>query len=213
MNVLLFGPPGAGKGTQSAFLVEKLDMYHISTGDLFRKAIKENSALGIEAKRFIDQGQLVPDSVVIGMVREVLQRLNGQGFILDGYPRNVIQAEALEVLLDELNLNLDKALFLEVPHDVLISRLTGRRVCRACGTVYHVEFNSPKESGVCDNCGGEVYQRADDKAEAIETRLKVYTESTAPLKDYYQHQGKLVDIDGQGEFESIFSRIKSVFTY
>jgi adenylate kinase len=213
MNVLLFGPPGAGKGTQSAFLVERLDMRHISTGDLFRKAIKENSALGMEAKKFIDLGQLVPDTVTIGMVKEVLQTLKGQGFILDGFPRNVIQAKSLEVLLAELKLNLDKALFLEVPHDALIARLTGRRVCRSCGTTYHVEFSPPKKSGVCDNCGGEVYQRTDDKAEAIGTRLKVYTESTAPLKDYYQHQGKLVDIDGQGELESIFSRIKSVFKH
>ncbi len=213
MNVLLFGPPGAGKGTQSAFLVERLDMCHISTGDLFRKAMKENTALGIEAKKFIDQGQLVPDTVTIGMVKEVLQKLKGKGFILDGFPRNVVQAKALEGLLTELKLNLDKALFLEVPHEALLTRLTGRRVCRSCGTVYHVEFSPPKKAGVCDNCGGEVYQRTDDKAEAIGTRLKVYTESTAPLKDYYQRQGKLVDIDGQGEVESIFSRIKSVFKH
>lgn len=213
MNILLFGSPGSGKGTQSALLVEQLGMFHISTGDLFRKAIKEKTLLGIEAKTFIDQGKLVPDGVTIGMVKEALSQGLKTGFILDGFPRNVAQAEALDLLLKQMTLKLDKALFLEVPQKVLISRLSGRRVCRACGTVYHVEFHPSKVERVCDQCGGEVYQRSDDKAEAITTRLRVYTEATAPLKDYYQGRGILVDVDGVGEVKDVIGRIKAAIKH
>ena len=209
MNILLFGPPGSGKGTQSALLVERLGMKHSSTGDLFRVAIKNRSPLGIEAKSYMDRGQLVPDSVTINMVAEVLQKFSKQPFILDGFPRNVAQGEALEGLLDRIKLSLDKALFLEVVRDELVERLSGRRVCRNCGAVYHVSAKPLKDSKNCDNCGSsDIYQRDDDKPESLSTRLKVYDESTSPLKEYYKKKGKLVEIDGHGEAEDVFEQIK-----
>lgn len=209
MNILLFGAPGAGKGTQSAFLVERLKMRHISTGDLFRAAIKNQTPLGKEAKGYIDAGKLVPDTVTIGMVKEVFGTLEGAPFILDGFPRNVNQAEALDGLLRNEGLELDKAVFLHVPSATLIGRLSGRRICRACGAVYHVETKPLKNGKSCDVCAStDVYQREDDKAEAIATRLKVYEESTAPLKDYYQRRGKLVEVDGAGDVEGVYNRVK-----
>jgi adenylate kinase len=209
LNILLFGPPGAGKGTQSAFLVERVGMKHISTGDLFRSAIKNKTPLGIEAKSYIDKGNLVPDQVTINMVDEVLGHLGGAQFILDGFPRNVSQAEALAALLDKHNLNLDKAVFLEVPTEDLVARLSGRRTCRQCGAVYHVTSKPLKNGKNCDSCGStDVYQREDDKAESIRTRLKVYAESTSPLKDYYLKKGKLVEVPGLGEVEEVFAKVK-----
>jgi adenylate kinase len=209
LNILLFGPPGAGKGTQSAFLVERLKMRHISTGDLFRAAIKNKTALGIEANGYIAQGKLVPDTVTINMVDEVLRKLGGASFILDGFPRNVIQAEALEELLSQLKLRLDRAVFLEVPREELVRRLSGRRVCRSCGAVYHIEGRPLKDGKTCDNCGGtDIYQRDDDRAEAVETRLRVYDESTKPLKEYYGKTGKLVEVLGSGEVESVFAKVE-----
>jgi adenylate kinase len=209
LNILLFGPPGAGKGTQSTFLVERLQMKHISTGDLFRNAIKNKTALGIEAKSYMDKGNLVPDSVTINMVAEVLKAMGKASFILDGFPRNVAQASALEGLLDSLKLTLDKALFLEVPSQDLIERLSGRRTCRNCGAVYHVVTKPLKNGKSCDNCGStDVYQREDDKAEAIRNRLNVYDQSTKPLKDYYEKKGKLVEVDGNGDVEDVFTRLQ-----
>ncbi|MCB0351683.1 MAG: adenylate kinase [Bdellovibrionales bacterium] len=209
MNILLFGPPGAGKGTQSALLVEKNGMKHISTGDLFREAIKNKTPLGIEAKGFIDQGKLVPDSVTINMVKEALKSTGGKPFILDGFPRNVSQAQALKTLLVELNLKLDKALFLEVPKDDLIGRLSGRRVCRDCGAVYHISAKPLKDGKTCDSCGGQdVYQRNDDKAESIATRLQVYEDSTRPLKEYYKGQEILTEIVGTGDESDVYARVK-----
>ncbi|MCH2533570.1 MAG: adenylate kinase [Bdellovibrionales bacterium] len=212
MNLLLFGPPGAGKGTQSTFLVEKLDMRHISTGDLFRSAMKNNTELGQKAKQYMDKGQLVPDEIVIGMVEEKLKSLSGQSFILDGFPRTEPQAQALDKLLDQLNLKLDWVVSLSVPDETLISRLTGRRVCKACGAVYHTDSKPTQKEGVCDVCGGEVIQRADDKEEVIKDRLEVYRKNTAPLIDYYQAQNKLLDIDGTGATEAVFERIKEAVT-
>lgn len=209
MNLLLFGPPGAGKGTQSTFLVEKLDMRHISTGDLFRSAMKNNTELGQKAKQYMDKGQLVPDEIVIGMVEEKLKSLSGQSFILDGFPRTEPQAKALDQLLTQLDLKLDWVVSLNVPDETLISRLTGRRVCKGCGAVYHVDSKPTQKSGVCDVCGGEVIQRADDKEDVIKDRLEVYRKSTAPLIDYYQAQNKLLDIDGTGATEAVFERIKA----
>ena len=212
MNLLLFGPPGAGKGTQSTFLVEKLDMRHISTGDLFRSAMKNNTELGQKAKQYMDKGQLVPDEIVIGMVEEKLKSLSGQSFILDGFPRTEPQAQALDKLLDQLNLKLDWVVSISVPDETLISRLTGRRVCKACGAVYHTDSKPTQKEGVCDVCGGEVIQRADDKEEVIKDRLEVYRKNTAPLIDYYQAQNKLLDIDGTGATEAVFERIKEAVT-
>ena len=208
MNILLFGPPGAGKGTQSALLVENKRMKHISTGDLFRAAIKNQTRLGLEARTYIDKGQLVPDSITIGMVEEVFMTLNGQSFILDGFPRNVAQGEALENLLKGHDLKIDKALFLEVPIDQLMGRLTGRRVCTACGATYHVTASPPKKEGVCDKCGGSVIQRADDKEDVIRTRLMAYEESTKPLKDFYKSANKLVVINGLGSTEEVYGQIE-----
>lgn len=207
MNLILFGPPGAGKGTQSAYLIERMKMKQISTGDLFRAAIKNGTPLGKEAKGYLDAGKLVPDTVTIGLVEEELQKLNGQGFILDGFPRNVAQAEALEGLLKTLRLKVDHSVFLEVPLALLLGRLTGRRTCKNCGTVYHIESKPTKVEGVCDVCGGQVVQRPDDKEEVIRTRLEAYESSTRPLKDYYKAKGPYVEVDGTGTSEEVFGRL------
>lgn len=207
MNLILFGPPGAGKGTQSALLIERLNMKQISTGDLFRAAIKQGTPLGKEAKSYLDAGRLVPDSVTIGLVEEELKLLNGQGFILDGFPRNVVQAEALEGLLNTLHLKVDHVVFLGVPLDLLLGRLTGRRVCKNCGTVFHIASKPSKVEGVCDVCGGPVLQRPDDKEEVIRTRLEAYETSTRPLKDYYKAKGPYVEVDGTGTSEDVYGRL------
>lgn len=208
MNIALFGAPGAGKGTQSASLVERNGMKHISTGDLFRYAIKNETPLGVEAKKYIDEGNLVPDTVTIGLVREELKKVGDSGFILDGFPRTVPQAEALEELLKENEMTLDQVLFLEVPKSQLMDRLTGRRVCKACGAVNHIDAKPTKVDGVCDNCGGESVQRVDDHEETIANRLDVYESSTAPLKSFYKEFGKLVELDGTGETDDVFDRIQ-----
>lgn len=208
MNILLFGPPGAGKGTQSTLLIERLGMKHISTGDLFRANIKNKTPLGLRTKEILDRGELVPDDITIGMVAEEFGQLKGTSFILDGFPRTVKQAEALESLLQKSGLKIDKAIFLEVPFEPLMSRLTGRRVCKNCGAVYHVDAKPPKKEGVCDVCGNAVVQRPDDKAEVIGTRLNAYESSTAPLKEYYRKAGLLRSVDGMGEAEAVFSRVK-----
>jgi adenylate kinase len=210
LNLILFGPPGAGKGTQSNLLVERRGMKQISTGDLFRAAIKNGTQLGREAKAYLDAGRLVPDSVTIGLVEEELGRLNGQGFILDGFPRNVPQAEALKRLLEEKGLKVDRVVFLEVPLSMLLGRLTGRRVCKSCGAVYHVETKPSKIVSVCDVCGGEVIQRPDDQEEVIRTRLEAYEQSTRPLKDYYRSKGPYIEVDGMGSSEEVFTRITKV---
>ncbi|MCB0420823.1 MAG: adenylate kinase [Bdellovibrionales bacterium] len=210
MNIALFGAPGAGKGTQSAALVDRKGMKHISTGDLFRYAIKNETPLGLEAKKYIDAGNLVPDAVTIGLVREELKCVGDTGFILDGFPRTVPQAEALEGLLQENGKTLDQVLFLEVPKGQLMSRLTGRRVCKSCGAVNHIDAKPTKIEGVCDICGGESVQRIDDQEETIANRLDVYENSTAPLKSFYKEAGKLVELDGTGPTDEVFERIQEV---
>lgn len=212
MNILLFGPPGAGKGTQSALLVERRKMRHLSTGDMFRAAIKNETKLGIEAKSFMNEGKLVPDSVTIGMVDEELNKLQGADFILDGFPRTVVQAEALADLLTKKKLKIDKAIFMEVPNSLLLGRLTGRRVCKSCGATYHIEASPPKKPGVCDRCGGAVIQRDDDKEEVIANRLNAYEQSTRPLKDYYESKGRLVVVNGTGSTVDVFARIENVLS-
>ncbi len=209
MSIVLFGPPGAGKGTQAARMIEETKKFHISTGDLFRAAMKNQTPLGLEAKSYVDSGQLVPDSVTIGLVKEVLEKNPDGDFIFDGFPRTTPQAEALEQLITKMGVSPIKyALFLEVPQDILFKRLTGRRLCKDCGAVYHVNSTPTRVSGVCDKCGGETYQRKDDSEEVISTRLEAYAKSTEPLKDYYQAKGLFVAIDGQGDPKDVFTRFK-----
>ncbi|MGE0633317.1 MAG: adenylate kinase [Pseudobdellovibrionaceae bacterium] len=210
MNIVLFGAPGAGKGTQSGLLVERLGMHQISTGDILRSAIKNKTSLGLQAQSFMDKGELVPDNVVIGMVGEVLSSIPGKSFILDGFPRTVAQAEALEKILADRKLNVEKAVFLEVPRDILMKRLSGRRVCKSCGAVFHVDSKPTAKPGVCNNCGGEVIQRADDREEVIGTRLRAYEESTFPLKDYFKKQGKYEEVNGNLGSEEVLGALKKI---
>jgi adenylate kinase len=188
-------------------LIKRLNVRQISTGDLFRAAIRNGTPLGKEAKGFLDAGKLVPDSITIGLVEEVLSKLAGQSFILDGFPRNVAQADALDALLKRLHLKADMSLFIEVPLKLLLGRLAGRRVCKSCGAVYHIENKPPKKDGICDVCGGEVIQRPDDKEEVIRTRLEAYENSTKPLKDYYKARGDYAEVDGVGSAEDVYARI------
>jgi len=190
-------------------MIEKLGMSHISTGDLFRAAMKNKTPLGVEAKGYVDNGKLVPDSVTIGLVREVIQSNPEGRYIFDGFPRNEAQAEALEAMLSENGAQkIEMALFLEVSDDVLVKRLAGRRLCKDCGAVYHVEGKPTRKDGECDKCGGEVYQRKDDHEDVIGTRLKAYQESTAPLKSYYQDKKMFVSVDGLGASDTVFERIQ-----
>jgi adenylate kinase len=208
MNVILLGPPGSGKGTQAQKIGERYHIPQISTGDILRSAVKERTPLGVEAQGYMDQGQLVPDEVVVGIVRERLMAsdCNG-GFILDGFPRTLPQAEALDVTLLEMKREIDHVISIEVDNEELLGRLTGRRTCRTCGTMYHLMFNPPKKDRICDKCGGELYQRDDDQEATIRARLQVYEEQTAPLIAYYRNKGLLRTIDGVGEIEEIFREI------
>lgn len=211
MHYILVGLPGAGKGTQAANLVDKYQIPHISTGDMFRAALKNETPLGLEAKKYMDRGELVPDEVTIGIVRERLQKDDcKKGFLLDGFPRTIPQAEALNVTLKSLGLDLDGVISIEVPEQDLLARLTGRRVCKNCGASFHVLYNPPKTDGVCDVCGGVLYQRDDDKEETIKTRLDVNRENTQVLKDFYAEAGLLKEINGTGEFSEVFDRICQV---
>ncbi len=209
MNIVLFGPPGAGKGTQSALLVEKKQMRQISTGDLLREAVKNQTPLGLKAKAVMDAGKLVSDDIMIGIVQEVLGGLKGQSFILDGFPRTLPQAEALEDALKKFGLKIGKALFLEVPRQDLLRRLSGRRVCQSCGAVYHVDSKPSKRDGVCDVCGGAVVQRKDDHESVIGTRLEAYDTSTAPVKGYFQKKGSFSEVNGVGSTEDVYKRLSS----
>ena len=210
MNLVLFGPPGAGKGTQSGLLVEKFHYKHVSTGDLLRVAVRNETELGKRAKAFMDAGKLVPDEVVIGLIDEELLKLKGQGLVLDGFPRTVPQADALRGLMQRRAMDLHRVIFLEVPRADLMGRLTGRRVCGTCGSVFHIASKPPKVDGVCDACGGRLVQRSDDKEEVISARLDAYDRSTLPLKEYYKQQGKLVQINGTGETAEVFERIAKI---
>lgn len=211
MNIILLGPPGAGKGTQAKRLIDKYSIPQISTGDMLRAALKAGTPLGLEAKKFMDQGALVPDSVVIGLVKERIQQSDcAKGYMLDGFPRNVSQAEALDKMLSELGQKIDHVVSIEVPSQELVGRLTGRRTCRACGAGFHVMFDPPKKEGVCDKCSGELYQRDDDNVATVTSRLEVYEGQTKPLIDYYTKQAKLRPIQGVGEMSDIFGRITAV---
>lgn len=211
MNIILLGPPGAGKGTQAKRLIDKYGIPQISTGDMLRAALKEGTPLGLEAKKYMDKGALVPDTVVIGLVKERIQQKDcGKGYMLDGFPRNVSQAEALDTMLTDLGQKIDDVICIEVPSDELVARLTGRRTCRNCGAGYHVMFDPPKKEAVCDKCTGELYQRDDDNETTVKSRLEVYANQTEPLIDYYDKQSKLRHINGVGDMEVIFGRITSV---
>lgn len=208
MNLILLGPPGSGKGTQAKRLVQRYEIPQISTGDILRDAVKEGTPLGREAKRYMDEGKLVPDEVVVGIVRDRLKGPDCQkGFILDGFPRTIAQAEALDRILGEMGRGVDHVIDIEVDKEELLRRLTGRRTCKRCGAMYHVVFNPPKVDGVCDRCGGELYQRDDDKEETIRERLRVYEGQTAPLIEYYEKKGLLRRINGTGGIEEVEARI------
>lgn len=206
-NLVLFGPPGAGKGTQSALLVKQCNYFQISTGDLLRSAIKEKTKLGMEAQSYMDKGALVPDDLVINLVDEVLSKLNGKSFILDGFPRTKAQAIALDQLLLNRKLKIDLAVFLEVENKKLVMRLSGRRVCQTCGAVFHIQNMPPSVSGVCDNCGGLLVQRPDDVENVIEERLRTYAANTAPLRDFFKESGVYVEIKGDNSAELVFGKI------
>ena len=213
MQLLLMGPPGAGKGTQAAELVKKFQIPHISTGDMFRAAVKEGTELGKQAKACMDSGKLVPDEVTIGIVKERLAKDDcKQGFILDGFPRTVEQADALNGILAELGMKLTRVLNIHVPAEDLIERAIGRRICKKCGATYHVKFNPTKSDGVCDNCGGELYQRKDDNEETMKNRLSVYEASTKPLIDYYAKAGIYTEIDGRRPIEKVTEELVSVLS-
>ena len=208
MRIILLGPPGAGKGTQAAGIVEKYNIPHISTGDIFRKNIKEGTELGKKAKGFIDQGLLVPDELTVGLVTDRISQPDCEkGFMLDGFPRNVAQAQHLDKYLKEVGISLDKVVNIEVDKDILVGRAVGRRICKSCGATYHVEFNPPKADGVCDVCGGELYQRADDNEETVSKRIQVYLDETKPLVDYYRSQGIIANINGQQSIDKVFEDI------
>jgi len=208
MKIVLLGPPGAGKGTQAAKIITMYNVPHISTGDIFRKNLKEGTPLGIKAKEFMERGLLVPDELVVDLVNDRLLADDCKdGFMLDGFPRTVFQGEALELELSKKKIALTAVVNINVDSDLLLKRLTGRRICKSCGATYHIYFNKPKSEGLCDKCGGELYQREDDKEATVKKRLEVYEEQTQPLIDYYNKKGLLVNIDGEGEMDKVFNDI------
>lgn len=208
MRLILLGPPGAGKGTQAANLVEKYGIPHISTGDIFRENVKNNTTLGKKAKEYMDKGALVPDEVVVAIVEDRLKKEDCQkGFLLDGFPRTEVQASKLDKVLATMKVTLDKVINIEVKEDVLVDRAVGRRVCKSCGATYHVKYKPTKAENVCDVCGGETYQRDDDKEETVANRIKVYLAETKPLIDYYSNQGNIATIDGEQDMAIVFEAI------
>lgn len=211
MNILFMGPPGAGKGTQAERIVTEFGIPHISTGDAFRAAMREGTPIGLKAKEYIDNGQLVPDDVTVGVVRERLAQPDCEtGFLLDGFPRTLGQAEALDDILVTMGRKLDHVINLSVDRELLLARLTGRRICKSCGATYHVIFNPPQQEGVCDKCQGELYQRSDDTEETVGKRLDEYINKTAPLLSYYEAKGLLRDVDGEKEIDTVTSEVVSL---
>ena len=210
VRMALFGPPGVGKGTQAAMIRDSVGAAHISTGDALRKAVAEGTCVGLQAKSYMDRGELVPDDIVIAIAKDTLGREGRDGFILDGFPRTVVQAKALDEALAELAMPLQVVISLQAPEEELVRRLSGRRVCAKCGAHYHLESKPPAVSGVCDACGGELAQRDDDKPEAIRNRLGVYQEKTAPIVDYYADRGVLRSVDASGPADQVFRKIKSL---
>ena len=204
MNIILMRLPGAGKGTQASEIVKKFPIPHISTGDMFRKAIKDETDLGKEAKSYMDRGELVPDEVTVGIVKERISEDDAKkGFLLDGFPRTIDQAEALNSIMAELDRNIDAVINIEVPEEELMNRLTGRRICENCGTTYHLVFNPPKVEGICDLDGGKLYQREDDNPETVSNRLSVNVKQSKPILEYYNEKGVLKNIDGSKDIEEV----------
>lgn len=211
MRIILLGPPGAGKGTQGERLVKQYNLPHISTGDIFRAAIKEGTQMGLKAKEYMDKGELVPDEIVVGVVKERLMQPDlAGGYLLDGFPRTVAQAEALDAALVEMGTPATGVINVDVNQEELVDRLTGRRVCKSCGSTFHVKFNPPKVRSVCDRCGGDLYQRSDDTVETVKQRLEVYRTQTAPLIEFYTKQGILYTVDGSRDIDEVFKGIISI---
>jgi len=213
VNLVLLGPPGAGKGTQAALLSQRLGIPHVASGDLFREAMKKGTGLGEKAQSYIERGVLVPDEVTNAMIEERLKEPDcAKGVILDGFPRTIEQARALEGILAERGKKIDRVLVIQVSEGTLVERLSGRRTCRRCQANYHILFNPPQKEGACDKCGGDLYQRSDDKEETVRRRVRVYIEETAPLIDRYRGQGLLTEIDGEQGIESVQGRILSALS-
>ncbi len=208
MRIVLLGPPGAGKGTQARMIGERCHSTHIASGDLLRAAVREKTALGVKAKGYMDKGQLVPDELVLGLIEEHLDQTgNNPGFVLDGFPRNVPQAEALAKMLAARSEDIQKVVAIVAPDEEIVKRISGRRTCRNCGAMYHVIFEPSRNPGICDQCGGELYQRDDDHEDTVRMRLEVYNNETRPLMDYYGRQGLLVKVDGVGRPEDVLDRV------
>lgn len=211
MKIIMLGAPGAGKGTQAKKIAEKYQIPHISTGDIFRANIKGGTELGMKAKTFMDQGMLVPDEITIGMLMDRIKEADCEnGYVLDGFPRTIPQAESLTKALADLGEAVDYAVNVDVPDENIISRMSGRRACLGCGATYHVVFNSPKQEGICDTCGQELVLRDDDKPETVKKRLDVYHQQTQPLIDYYKKAGVLAEVDGTQAMEDVFRSIVKV---
>ncbi|MGL5000622.1 MAG: adenylate kinase [Cetobacterium sp.] len=211
MNIMLFGAPGAGKGTQAKFIIDQYGIPQISTGDMLRAAIAEGTQMGMEAKKFMDEGKLVPDSTIIGIIKDRLSEEDcKKGFILDGFPRTLAQAEALELLLKELSMNLDKVISLNVPDELIVGRVIGRRVCPNCGASFHIENNPSKVEGKCDYCKSDLILRKDDNKDTVEKRLSAYHEQTAPLFNFYTERGVMVELDGTKEINDIAKEIFNI---
>ncbi|NMB26535.1 MAG: adenylate kinase [Tissierellia bacterium] len=208
MRLVLLGPPGAGKGTQASAIVKKYNIPHISTGDIFRANIKAGTELGKKAKEYMDKGLLVPDDLVVSIVKERLAENDcKEGFLLDGFPRTVNQGEALDIELEQMGLKLDKVVNIDVEREVLIERAIGRRICKSCGATYHIKFNPPKEEGICNVCEGKLFQRDDDKKETVERRIEVYQKQTKPLIDYYTKKRLILNVDGSKPIDILFEEI------
>ncbi|MEM4155955.1 MAG: adenylate kinase [Archaeoglobaceae archaeon] len=211
MNLILLGAPGAGKGTQAKIITDNFKIPQISTGDMLREAVAKGTELGKKAREYMNQGKLVPDEVVIGIVKERLKQKDCEnGFILDGFPRTIAQAEALDTMMSELGKKIDAVININVSEDEIVKRIVNRRICKKCGAIYHLIYDPPKKSGVCDKCGGELYQRDDDKEEVVRERFKVYRKNTEPLIEYYKRKGILYEVDGTKDIEKVKAEILSI---
>ncbi len=211
MLIILLGPPGAGKGTQAEYIVDLYKIPHISTGDILRSSVKNETELGIKAKAFMEKGELVTDEIVVGIVEERIQENDcKEGALLDGFPRTVLQARALDGVLGNMDRKIDAVLYIEVNEEELVDRLTGRRICRECGASFHLKFNAPQVRNICDQCGGELYQREDDTIETVKNRINVFSEQTEPLINYYLRKDELKKVDGNQEINTVKEQIKKI---